>query len=106
MPEQKTNISAASLRPKRAGIQSVHGFQGTCATRMMHMPRPRKKSSRGSRARAAAAFSDEPVIGPCPHAARDDAERGPVARLRERPAQFLHASDIFARAPEGSGDVG
>ena len=31
MPEQKTKRSAASLKPKRAGIQSAQVFQGMCA---------------------------------------------------------------------------
>src|SRR5918995_4677539 len=52
-PEQNTKISVASLKPKRAGIQSAHGFVGICAIRMMNIPKPRKKSSRGSRGRSA-----------------------------------------------------
>src|SRR5215212_3770032 len=48
-PEQKTKISVASLKPNRAGIASAHPLSGTCATKMMNIPRPRKKSSRGSR---------------------------------------------------------
>ena len=49
MPEQKTKISVASEKPKRAGIHNVHGLPGVCASRMMNIARPRKKSSRGSR---------------------------------------------------------
>src|SRR6476661_5415488 len=105
MPEQKTNISAASLNPYRAGIQFVQGFHGTCATRMMHMPRPRKKSSRGSRGRRAAALSDTPDIGPRFDAARDDAEAGSFPRLRERRAQLRDIRDLGARASEGFGDL-
>ena len=55
MPEQKTKISVASENPKRAGIQRTHQFPGVCAMRMMNIASPRKKSSRGSRTRAAAA---------------------------------------------------
>ena len=31
-PEQNTNISAASLGPKRAGIHKIQSFRGVCAT--------------------------------------------------------------------------
>ena len=48
-PEQNTNISVASLGPKRAGIQSFQGLSGKCAMKMMNIARPRKKSSRVSR---------------------------------------------------------
>src|SRR5688572_12076694 len=49
MPEQKTKISVASEKPKRAGIQLIHQLPGVCETRMMNIATPRKKSSRGSR---------------------------------------------------------
>jgi len=49
MPEQKTKISVASEKPKRAGIQSANQSLGICATKMMNIAKPRKKSSRGSR---------------------------------------------------------
>ena len=49
-PEQKTNISVASLGPKRAGIQSFQGLSGRWAMKMMNIARPRKKSSLASRA--------------------------------------------------------
>src|SRR5215218_7015547 len=52
-PEQKTKISVASEKPKRAGIQSAHAFPGIWAARMMSIPTPRKTSSRGSRGRLA-----------------------------------------------------
>src|SRR5215207_1424583 len=48
-PEQKTKISVASEKPKRAGIQSAQALPGMCATRMISIPTPRKTSSRGSR---------------------------------------------------------
>src|SRR3954454_22455568 len=56
-PEQKTNISAASLGPNRAGMNSVTGLPGTWATRMMAMARPRKTSRRGSRPALGATFA-------------------------------------------------
>src|SRR3954447_22460194 len=55
-PEQNTKISVASLKPKRAGIQSAQGLVGMWARRMMNIPTPRKKSRRGSRARAPSAL--------------------------------------------------
>ena len=54
MPEQNTKISVASEKPNRAGIHSVQGLSRICATTMMNMARPRKKSSRMSRGRDAA----------------------------------------------------
>ena len=48
-PEQNTNISVASLGPKRAGMKSFQGFSGRCAMKMMNIAMPRKKSRRASR---------------------------------------------------------
>src|SRR5271165_3613231 len=56
-PEQNTNISAADEKPNRAGMYSVQLFSGTCATKMISIASPRKKSSRRSRERAAANWS-------------------------------------------------
>ena len=55
MPEQNTKISVASEKPKRAGIQLLKKLFGVCATRMMNIASPRKKSSRRSRVPAAGA---------------------------------------------------
>src|SRR6185436_7408299 len=48
-PETKTNMCAASERPKRAGIASASQFPGTWATKMISSDAPRKKSRRTSR---------------------------------------------------------
>src|SRR5271166_3342297 len=52
-PEQNTNISAADEKPNLAGMYSVQLFPGTCATKIISIASPRKKSSRRSRTRAA-----------------------------------------------------
>src|SRR6185437_8670839 len=55
MPDRNTNMSAASLTPKRAGMKFHRSLPRQCAMKMMNMALPRKKSSRGSRVRPALA---------------------------------------------------
>jgi hypothetical protein len=62
MPEQKTKISVASENPKRAGIHKVQVLPGACASRMINIAMPRKKSSRGSRGVLAAVGGNGPVV--------------------------------------------